>query len=63
MMTRIRDGGREKKKRKEKHEREKGREKRKSKDTEKEKVKVSVLHGCSKHKSTRFDFYVSLEKR
>ena len=36
---------------------------RKRKDTEKEKVKVSVLHGCSKHKSTRFDIYVSLEKR
>ena len=42
--------------------REKGREKRKRKDTEKEKVKVSVLHGCSKHKSTRFDIYVYVGK-
>ena len=43
--------------------REKGREKRKRKDTEKEKVKVSVLHGCSKHKSTRFDIFICLENK
>ena len=33
------------------------------KKIEKEKVKVSVLHGCNKHKSTRFDIFLCLENK
>ena len=33
------------------------------KKIEKEKVKMGVLHGCSKHKSTRFDIFICLENK
>ena len=33
------------------------------KKIEKEKVKVSVLHGCSKHKLTRFYIFICLENK
>ena len=33
------------------------------KKIEKEKVKMGVLHGCSKHKSARFDNFICLENK